>query len=94
MGTFLPLFQVGGGFSIKTRNGRLFRYYMMVRSLGRPRLGGKILYTEILHLCQQPTFKTVLITQLWCGVTWWLKISIQVDAEAPRTRKGTWPPPR
>jgi len=59
MGTFLPLFQVGGGFSIKTRNGRLFRYYMMVRSLGRPRLGGKILYTDILHFCKQSTFKTV-----------------------------------
>jgi len=61
-GNISPLFK-SGVFSIKTRNGRLFRYYMMVRSLGRPRLGGKILYTDILHFCHQTTFITVFSSE-------------------------------
>ena len=51
-GYFSPFLKLGGFFSIKTCNGRLFRYYMMVRSLGRPHHGGKILYTDIFRFCR------------------------------------------
>ena len=38
---------------------QVFRYYMMVRSLGRPHHGGKILDTDIFSWRYQPTFEAV-----------------------------------